>query len=102
MNIFKFIKLWTYKSISSYIEYEESLTKLKLIAPKGDKFYLNLIKSFPRKHRTYITGVIAQMAKLTNDKVFIYNALALYKFKNNIVLSKWRIKWLKLKNLLKS
>lgn len=102
MKLFKLIKFNIYKSISSYIEYEEKLTKLKLITPKGDKFYLNLIKSFPRKHRKYITGVIVQMAQLTNDKVFIYNALALYKFKNNIVLSKWRLKWLKLKNLLKS
>lgn len=90
--MFKFLKLWIYKSISSYLEYEETLTKLKELTPKGDKFYINLIKSFPMKHRKYVTKIISQMAQLTDDKIFIYNALALYKFNNNIVLSKWRKK----------
>ena len=100
IKLIKIIKLNIYKSISSYIEYEEALAKLNSLTPKGDHFYLDIIKSFPRKHRKFVTKIINQMAKLTDNKVFIYNALALYKFNNNIVLSKWGIKWLRLKNLL--
>ena len=92
IKLIKIIKLNIYKSISSYIEYEEALAKLNSLVPKGDHFYLNIVKSFPRKHRKFVAEIINQMAKLTDDKIFIYNALALYKFNNNIVLSKWRKK----------
>jgi len=97
----KTINNYIFKLLVDYIEYNQTLANINLLVNEEDSIiYNDLIKSFPRNKRKWAVDIIYRMVALVGDSTLIYNSLALYKFTNNIVLTKWGIIWLRLKNLL--
>jgi len=98
----KTINNYIFKLLVDYIEYNQTLANINLLVNEEDSIiYIDLIKSFPRNKRKWAVDIIYRMVALGGDSTLIYNSLALYKFTNNIVLTKWGIIWSRLKNLLK-